>query len=558
MIVKRVLLLTFLLISQHCFGQLDSLMSVWGGQEYPDSIRIMALHQAIDAHFVYTNPDSAMAWTEVALLQSKSKGLDKCIAESLRMKGKVSFMTGNFDDALQWLQQSLEKSQAIQFDVGIARNYNNIARVNAEIGNYTGAIDYYEKSLAISASIKDKFLEAELLNSIGYINLLQGNNDLSIQYFDRSKLISKQEQYHLLHSYTLNNTGTALEGKMLIDSAISYYRQSLEIKKRINNTRGIAYSQAALAKALNKRGAYDAALEYIELSLKLRTSIDDKSGVADAMVIKASVLLVQGKIGSCIQWAEKGLAIAKHIGVSSVVKDASEILYKAHKKNNNISASFKYLESFKALDDSLKNISIQEELLKHKYQNEYEKKVIGDSINFSNHLKMDALAIQEQNALIERNRYENILLYGGLFTFVILVLVLVRYLKLEKTAKLEVTKQKNAVELHRDEMKEAKFLLEERNEEIKVLNSNLESTVTKRTQELKNSLDKLQEHQWELSHKIRGPIATIRGLLLLIENDKINSEDNAVILQKLKESTSALDVVIAELSEKLDDASEIR
>lgn len=86
-------------------------------------------------------------------------------------------------------------------------------------------------------------------------------------------------------------------------------------------------------------------------------------------------------------------------------------------------------------------------------------------------------------------------------------------------------------------------------------NQNLESAVNKRTielananQELKNNLKKIERFNFIAAHNLRGPVARILGLCMLVEKEEsIKDSVNFQIIEKLKYSTKELDEIIHDL-----------
>lgn len=91
-------------------------------------------------------------------------------------------------------------------------------------------------------------------------------------------------------------------------------------------------------------------------------------------------------------------------------------------------------------------------------------------------------------------------------------------------------------------------------------NQNLETAVNKRTielasanQELKNNLRKIERFNFIAAHNLRGPVARILGLCMLVEKEEpIKESINYQIIEKLKYSTKELDTIIHDLILVLD------
>jgi signal transduction histidine kinase len=111
-------------------------------------------------------------------------------------------------------------------------------------------------------------------------------------------------------------------------------------------------------------------------------------------------------------------------------------------------------------------------------------------------------------------------------------------------------------------LKEKSDEIEAQNEEMVAIqaqlsdmNNHLEKEVKKRTEELKISNDKLVRQNVQLteyaffnSHKLRAPVASILGLVSLIENKNATQEDHKVIIEKIQKSATYLDNVIDEIN----------
>lgn len=74
--------------------------------------------------------------------------------------------------------------------------------------------------------------------------------------------------------------------------------------------------------------------------------------------------------------------------------------------------------------------------------------------------------------------------------------------------------------------------------------------ISEQTLERQNEL--FDEIAWLTSHEIRGPVATIRGLLNIVDRDVITSKENAEMLEHLVECSEQLDVTIKSIIEKIE------
>lgn len=86
----------------------------------------------------------------------------------------------------------------------------------------------------------------------------------------------------------------------------------------------------------------------------------------------------------------------------------------------------------------------------------------------------------------------------------------------------EIERQKDKLLTQAKELQEAEILVRNANEELRQLNSNLEQTVNKRTSSLKKTNQELDRFVYSVSHDIKAPLASVKGLINLV---RISSED---------------------------------
>jgi signal transduction histidine kinase len=80
------------------------------------------------------------------------------------------------------------------------------------------------------------------------------------------------------------------------------------------------------------------------------------------------------------------------------------------------------------------------------------------------------------------------------------------------------------------------------------INHHLEEIISERTKDLKDKNMQLSEYSSYLSHQIRGPIATLKGLMIL---EKENLIDQAQCIEMMDKCVSEIDEKIIEMSSKL-------
>ncbi len=92
-------------------------------------------------------------------------------------------------------------------------------------------------------------------------------------------------------------------------------------------------------------------------------------------------------------------------------------------------------------------------------------------------------------------------------------------------------------------------------EQIKSINENLETLVRERTLDLEKKNKALAETAFVNAHSLRGPVASILGLVFLLEKSALDEEVKEVIT-RLKASTEKLDATIGSIKETIERAEQ--
>jgi len=88
-------------------------------------------------------------------------------------------------------------------------------------------------------------------------------------------------------------------------------------------------------------------------------------------------------------------------------------------------------------------------------------------------------------------------------------------------------------------------------EEIRGINENLESLVKERTSELERKNKALEEYAFINAHELRGPVASILGLVHLMQKLKL-SEEEKIYLEHLQQSAKKLDEVVSSITQAIE------
>lgn len=174
-------------------------------------------------------------------------------------------------------------------------------------------------------------------------------------------------------------------------------------------------------------------------------------------------------------------------------------------------------------------------------------------ILFSYFIMVSALASLKR--VLERNEHRNLELIDELNdTNEVLV---------EKNAEIEaqtaeLMAQSEVLQLNQKQLMDAYDVIQEQKSRLQSQNQNLSIELLEKNQDLMETNSELIKHNNELrqfsytvSHNLRGPVASLLGLVDLLNAQKMNPDD-AEIIGHIKSSTIRLDTVIKDLTKIID------
>ena len=303
------------------------------------------------------------------------------------------------------------------------------------------------------------------------INHLNMAKEFGERYGDQIILASINSNLASAYTY-IYKPETAIP---IIDAAITTFENN-------NDTDWLAFAYTIKGKANLQQGDYSSALVWFKKSEILYNTIVDDERIESILLLgMAKTYLNLEKDSIAEVHAKRAFKLAGIYKDKKRLKNASELLYILHKKKNNLVESFKYLEIFQQLSDTLAQDKSKKSMLIFKTRLDYEKE------------KQDLIETNEKSLTKQTNIIASIL---------ILVLILSGY-----------------------------SLLVLRNNKIqKKLNQELK----KRESELITSNKTKNKLFSIISHDLRGPISAFSKLIGLFNHGEIDKKQFISFMPKLE------------------------
>jgi tetratricopeptide (TPR) repeat protein len=409
-------------------------------------------------------------------------------------------------------------------------NYlSGMAEANRELGigfYYTNqpdsAIQCYLEAKKIYDGKHDKMGLSRVLNNIG--NLYRETDfDRSIEYFQQAYDVAVELKSEDLIGTAELNLGTGYLSKKNFAKALDYYNKSGEIFDKIHN-------EVYIIQCLQNKGAIYRQLGQLDTAKTLLLEANKHAKeqglnqtIAGIDVTLTWVFMGQKKYDEADKYWQEGFNYAKLIKNNVLEHDYKFIRYQMLLAKRDWKGALDNLREIYDLDSSKysRNESAKLVLLNEQYkQNEK------DQIN---------------QRIIEQNRYARTLFIAS--TIVAALLAVVIFLLVNNV------NRKAKVNKHLTELNEQ---ISEQKENLNQINHHLEEIIDERTKDLQVKNKKLADYSLHLSHQIRGPIATLKGLLNL-ERDKLIEQEECIKL--MNKCVSDIDENIIDMSGMLHESS---
>ncbi|MDP9048430.1 MAG: tetratricopeptide repeat protein, partial [Bacteroidota bacterium] len=314
------------------------------------------------------------------------------------------------------------------------------------------------------------------------------------------------------------NIGTVYYHKKNFYQALNFYNKSeamfTALKDSIN-----------LVQCMQNKGVMYFSLRQFDMAEKLLAEANKKAKeldlnepVASIDLTLADLYIAQNKFANAEKTIEEGVTYSKIVKSDKMQADFKYTNYQLDLKRKNYASALNYLQEIYKQDsiNFKHNSSTQINVKLAEVQQEAHKRE------------------NEQRQAYDRVRFWAVAIVAALLS--VLVGLLINNVKRKTTTNAQLTSLNAEVSRQKDNLDR--------------INHHLEEIIDERTQDLQIKNKKLSEYSSYLSHQIRGPIATLKGLLNL---EKEGLVDQPECIRMMNKSVSDIDDKIIEMSEMLHD-----
>jgi len=333
------LLLPFFTKAQSQQKELDSLHTALKNAAN-DTVKMVTLDN-LAGYYAESNRDSAMFFTEKALVLAKKINQPLWIADILLVKSYLVQKQSNFTLSLKLCNEALaivqdektEKNAYIQKEDEFASSprkyrlskiiyiYHHLGNTYSGAGNKEKAIEYYKEEIRVADELNSKGGRVTSNMNIARLYQEMDQLDTALIYSNRALENATSTGYKTYTIFILRNIGTIYFKKGLLDSAKYYYQKSLLANKGQNIVAGEVETNLSLARFYQKLALTDSVKYYASKAFQLATVLKVHTRVDDAANLLSQAFKMQGHRDSALFY----LSLSKNLG-DSLHKDITDKL----------------------------------------------------------------------------------------------------------------------------------------------------------------------------------------------------------------------------------------
>lgn len=437
------------------------------------------------------------------------------------------------------------------------------------------AIAYFNELLTIARHQNNKLLTSYCLNRIGncwyYLNDLKQSTQF---YFQALEATEDKPEYHDLKSKIYNNLGWAFKKFEDFEKALDYFRLA-EANARKSGDKQV------LGLILNNKGVtqkdmkqYHEALASLHESAALNHEARNKRHERFNLNNIAVVYLEMNQVSEAIEKLRQVLELNEELQDTTELINNLENLGNAYLKMGDYQEAerafflgLNYAEQKKSAERKQNLLSEISKLYrvqgKHAEALDYYNKfyLISDSLK-AQETKRYALELESKyNSLMKERELETARkelaeqkLYLTWFVGALLLAIMV-VIFFWRAYLLKRRNERKLLDMNR-EIETQSVKLRQVNEEILVMNENLEKLVAERTEVIQSQNNRLRHFAFMNAHKIRGPVASIIGLVNLLTDER-NQEHSKILIEHLSTSANNLDEIIHDVNRQLEEDNQV-
>lgn len=501
-------------------SKIDSLKNVLSS--IPDNGRYRVLFNLAFELFDVNN-EEALKYSEAAYRLALKQGPDSLVVRSGRLTGQLLRRVHRTEEAIGLLNKVRPLAESNGMNNELARILNTLALCHTFRAEYDKALEYNFESLVVREREGNKKQIAIALNNIGLTHYKMGSFDLAIEYYLKAK--KAYEDAGITDDVTLLiDMGLCYNELLRFEDAQFCFERAIGACVPECSDVQVLEAEFGLGNSLFAQNQMVPSKRHFESSYRIAVNLGDVRFQLENLLKLAKVALSAGSFIEASSYLELISQIPEKSEYREILKTFYRLQAEYYTASNDFERANDYLRLVNQLNDSIFAVDVIKNLTKVQTQFAQRENlaIIAE--------KNSILALNEK--IISQQKSFNILL--GVIVVLASALVAVVYQNYSKI------KAVNA------ELATAKGIIEDHNKFLDQLVDQKTKELVDSNEALVKVNDELDNFIYKTSHDIRGPLASLKGMVNLAIMDV--KDDKALgYLQKLDLTAEKLNMILTRL-----------
>jgi tetratricopeptide (TPR) repeat protein len=419
--------------------------------------------------------------------------------------------------------KALAEGKKLNYKDGMAEAHRVMGIARYHLGQNDTAINNYLAALSLFKSTNHLSGQAKVYNNLGnlYKDLDYGKG---LEYFNKAlKMAEKLDATDIIAGCLLN-TGIIHYRKGRYEDALKSTTKSLDLYKKLNHPIGLTLSYQNLGVLFYSLKQLDKAENYLLKANSLARSANLETAIASNNLTLVEIYIAKKDLAKAYECLNEGKAAASRVQSSKLQSDFVRRSYQLENARGDYKAALIYLRKLYTQDSIELRNSASTQLALFEEQSKFE-------------------AREKENEIkLEKAKTNRVILLASVIVALLSsLLAVILVMSIRKKAK--TNKQLNILN--------QEVSLQKAN--LNRVNQNLEKIIDDRTKDLKIKNRKLSEYSSHLSHQIRGPVASMKGLMILEKQQLITEEE---FITEISKCVNQIDDRIMNINDALNNLSE--
>ncbi len=419
------------------------------------------------------------------------------LADGYRIKALILVIQEKLEKGMMLYDSSLvyaKRSGNLYYQ---ASCYSLMGGMYGDHGDYHKAIEFYSHGLEIAQKSGDAAMIATLSNNLAESYQSDGREtDLARNYFQMALDNSMKIENWGLAFMNSSNLVVEYINHGLMEKAKEELSRSIEMLNRARkDDYQFATNSHVLASAFYSMGNMEEAEKYSISSLRIMDSLQRPDNAMRPLTVITNIYLKTKSISKAEKYANRMLTDAKFRNAKLYIRDGYKALSDIAKLKNKPEEALRYYELYKSWNDSVFKVAREQSISNVEARSRLAQQEL--EIKYETEKKEKEIELQKAKLIELDTKQKNLIIAAS----ILLVLIFVSLLAY-RSARL-------------------------RKEKI-----NLETTVDKRTKQLKEALSERELLIKEIHHRVKNNLQIISGLLEM----KGNRTKDENIKKAIKES----------------------